>query len=305
MTPFCAAVDWGTSSFRLWLLARDGSVLAERRGSEGMMAAREAGFISVLERHLAEAGATPDLPVIICGMAGAKQGWREAAYLDTPADLTALPHHAVRVEIAGRHSGEVGRDVRILPGIAQRDPARPDVMRGEETQLLGLVAGGTDTALVCLPGTHSKWVSLRGGRVESFSTFMTGEIFAALSAHTILKLSAEGDFGPGDPAFLAGVREAAASPATVTSQLFAIRASSLLGFPPRGAAGLSGALIGLELAGIRERHGEAGDVVLVSAGRLGELYDAALRELSFRIRTVDADALVRAGLLRAACAIWG
>jgi len=301
MSPFCAAVDWGTSSFRLWLLDGDGRVLAEGRGAEGMMAARETGFAAVLDQHLGAAGAPAGLPVVICGMAGARQGWKEAAYIDTPARLADLARHAVRVEMPGR-------DVRILPGVAQRDAARPDVMRGEETQLLGLLAQGVASALVCLPGTHSKWVRLRDGGVDSFSTFMTGEIFAALSAHTILKLSAEGEAAPDDPAFLAGVREASNNPATIASQLFAIRAGPLLGFAPRGAAGLSGALIGLELAGVRARHGdggERGEVVLLSAGRLGELYRAALDEMGFAVRAIDAEAAARAGLMRAAQAIWG
>lgn len=299
MSAFCAAVDWGTSSFRLWLLARDGAVLAARRSDEGMMAAMSAGFAEVLENHLAELGAA-DLPVIICGMAGARQGWKEAPYLDAPADLAALSGQAVTAE-------HKSRDVRILPGVAQRDAARPDVMRGEETQLLGLVADGIRSGLVCLPGTHSKWVSLRDGRVEGFSTFMTGEVFAAISGHTILRLAVEGgsDVSPADPAFLAAVGEAASSPSMIANQLFGIRAAPLLGFAAGGAAGLSGALIGLELAGMRERYGRDGEVVLVSAGHLGELYRAALGELEIAAKTVDADAAVRSGLWSAADKIWG
>lgn len=299
MSAFCAAVDWGTSSFRLWLLGRDGAVLAERRSGEGMMAAREAGFAGVLESHLAAVGAAADLPVIICGMAGAKQGWKEARYVDTPAELHALAGNAIRIE-------DAGRDVRILPGIAQRDAQHPDVMRGEETQLLGLTAEGVSSALVCLPGTHSKWVSLRDGRVESFSTFMTGELFAALSAHTILRLAmeGEGDISHSDPVFLAAVREAAARPAEVANQLFAIRAAPLLDFPSRGAASLSGLLIGLELACVRARHPAVSETVLVSAGRLGQLYGAALREVGFGMRSVDADLVVRNGLWSAASTLW-
>ena len=299
MSPFCAAVDWGTSSFRLWLLHRDGSILAERRTADGMMAARETGFAEVLEHRLAEVGAAPDLPVVVCGMAGAKHGWIEAPYLDTPANLAELATQAVT-------PAHPGRDVRILPGIAQRDAAFPDVMRGEETQLLGLAAEGTRSGLACLPGTHSKWAVLREGRVDSFSTFMTGEMFAALSGHTILRLSTEGEASPDDPTFLAAVREAATSPAAIANQLFAIRAGALLGFPARGAAGLSGALIGLELVGVAIRHSDARDeVVLVSAGRLGDLYRSALADLGFTVRTADADALVRRGLLSAALALWG
>ena len=124
------AVDWGTSSFRLWLVDRAGNVLGERRSHEGMMAAGKLGFATVLQSHLEAVDAAPGLPVIVCGMAGARQGWVEAGYVDTPARLASIPEHAVPVP------GQ-DRDIRILPGIAQRDPRAPDVMRGEETQLLG------------------------------------------------------------------------------------------------------------------------------------------------------------------------
>ena len=144
------------------------------------MRARRYGFDAVLERHLAELGARQTLPVIICGMAGARQGWREAGYLDTPADVADIVRNALVVD-------GYPRDVRILPGIAQRDAGAPDVMRGEETQLLGLVADGVRSGLVCMPGTHSKWVMLAGGKVESFSTYMTGELFDVLSRYSILK----------------------------------------------------------------------------------------------------------------------
>ena len=299
MSPFCAAVDWGTSSFRLWLLARDCAVLAEHRSDEGMVAAMDSGFATVLEGHLEALGASRDLPVVVCGMAGARQGWKEAPYLDTPADLAALAQHAV-APAAGP------RDVRILPGIAQRDPRHPDVMRGEETQLLGLVAEGLSSGLVCLPGTHSKWVTLRGGRVEAYATYMTGEMFAALSAHTILRLAIEGggNISPDDAVFLAAVREAAAEPAAIANQLFSVRAAPLLGFAPRGAAGLSGALIGLELAGVCSQHAGVKEAVLVSSGRLGALYRTALSELGFSVNSVDAEVLVRRGLLSAALTIW-
>src|ERR1044071_1708813 len=137
------AVDWGTSSFRLWLVDRAGNVLGERRSSEGMMAASKLGFAALLQSHLEAVGAAPGLPVVVCGMAGARQGWVEAGYVDTPARLTSILQHAVPVP------GQ-GRDIRILTGIAQRDPRAPDVMRGEETQLLGaLGVDAAGEAVVC------------------------------------------------------------------------------------------------------------------------------------------------------------
>lgn len=133
--PAYVAVDWGTSSFRLWLIDRAGKVLAERRSDEGMLAAAKAGFAGVLQSHLKAVEAPAQLPVLVCGMAGAKTGWVEAGYVDTPAPLSAVLKQAALVP------GET-RDIRILPGIAQRDTRAPDVMRGEETQLLGALGLG-------------------------------------------------------------------------------------------------------------------------------------------------------------------
>ncbi|HEU0149283.1 MAG TPA: 2-dehydro-3-deoxygalactonokinase, partial [Bradyrhizobium sp.] len=143
------AVDWGTSSFRGWLMAADGTVLAESRGPEGMLHCVDSGFAPVLRDHLVKLGANEHLPVLICGMAGAKQGWVEAPYLRTPTRLDALHEGAIQVDAPG--------DVRILPGVAQARVEQPDVMRGEETQLLGITESDF-TGLVCIPGTHSKWV---------------------------------------------------------------------------------------------------------------------------------------------------
>lgn len=301
MTPFIAAVDWGTSSFRLWLLDQDGQVLAESRSDEGMMKAREFGFAAVLDRHLAKVSAPAELPVVICGMAGAKQGWREANYLETPASLHELVERSVKIE--------ADRPIHILPGICQRDARHPDVMRGEETQLLGAVAEGTRSGLVCMPGTHAKWVQLGEGRVTRFSTFMTGELYAAIAGHTILKLALadQAAASPDDPAFRHAVLRATENPEQVTARLFSIRSGPLLGLAEaaEGAAKLSGELIGLELAGARAQFGRVEAVTLVGAGKLFELYRAALEAAGVSVKSIDADGAVRAGLLAAGTALFG
>jgi 2-dehydro-3-deoxygalactonokinase len=297
-----AAVDWGTSSFRLWRLAGDGTVLGESRSHEGMIVARENGFADILARHLDAVGASDDLPVLICGMAGAKQGWVEAGYVDVPARLDTISGQAVRLE-------GVARDIRILPGLAQRDPQAADVMRGEETQLLGCIdhmPGGH--AMVAMPGTHSKWVRVEAHRVTRFSTFMTGELFDAISKHTILShaLAASEGFGGDSAVFAAAVRQAFASPATMTSQLFSIRARGLL-FSLTAAeaeATLSGLMIGIELAGALGAAPGDNTIILVASGKLAELYRAAFAALGLDCTTIDADQAVRAGLGLAAAAIW-
>ncbi|QOZ38076.1 2-dehydro-3-deoxygalactonokinase [Bradyrhizobium sp. CCBAU 53421] len=299
--PSYVAVDWGTSSFRLWLMRAGGQVFGERRSDEGMTVAAGTGFASVLQSHLDALGVAADLPVVICGMAGARQGWVEAGYVDTPAHLSEILKGAVVV------NGQP-RDIRILPGIAQRDAAAPDVMRGEETQLLGAL--GLDApgdALVCMPGTHSKWVRLRGGTVERFATFMTGELFSVVARDTILSHAVAGAEAAVDAdAFRSAVAEAFAAPALSANLLFRVRSRQLLfgGSAQAGREAISGTLIGAELAaGLAERE-RATPVTLIASGRLQLLYQIALESLSIPLNVMDAEEAVRRGLAGAAAAIW-
>jgi 2-dehydro-3-deoxygalactonokinase len=293
------AVDWGTSSFRLWLMDRAGAVIDERRSSEGMMVAGKLGFAAVLQSHLDAVGAGKDLPVAICGMAGARQGWVEAGYVDTPAQLAAILAGAVAAP-------GLSRDVRILPGIAQRDPDAPDVMRGEETQLLGALGADAADAVVCIPGTHSKWAMVKGGTVERFATFMTGELFSAISQETILSHAVAGaEESPDIGAFSSAVVAAFDAPALAANLLFRVRSGQLLygGSAAAARERISGTLIGLEMAaGLAE--GRPSGITLVASGRLEQLYRLAFDTLSVPVRAIDAEEAVRRGLSMAAAAIW-
>jgi len=297
--PAFVAVDWGSSSFRGWLISAKGEAIAESRGGEGMLHCVTSGFAPVLRDHLARLGAGDGLPVLICGMAGARQGWVEAPYLKTPTRLEALHEGAIRVDAPG--------DVRILPGIAQARADRPDVMRGEETQLLG-VTEADFTGLVCIPGTHSKWIRIEQGHVVEFSTYMTGELFSVISQHSILSHAVEMD-GPSqaDSApFREGLAAALAAPSGLSASLFRLRAAQLLGFEQRadGAARLSGLLIGTEIADVRHQYGVQ-TLRLIGAGQLGRLYEAALKVQGFDVTVVDAEEASRLGLAKAAINIWG
>ncbi|WP_438749892.1 2-dehydro-3-deoxygalactonokinase [Pararhizobium sp. O133] len=297
-----AAVDWGTSSFRLWIVSESGAVLAERRSGEGMTTAAQTGFSKILESHLSAVSAPPHLPVIICGMAGARQGWVEAGYLDTPAPLTGIVKAAVTVT-------DANRDIRILPGLAQRDQDRPDVIRGEETQLLGAISQlGGGSHLVCMPGTHSKWVRVTGGIVDGFSTFMTGELFDVISKHSILShaVADAGAFDATNVGFLSAVATAAKNPAMATNLLFTVRSGQLLHglTAPAAKARLSGTMIGLEIAGALSTAKPGANVCLVASGPLAGLYQSALSALDLTPVTIDADDAVRHGLAAAAQAIW-
>lgn len=297
------AVDWGTTSFRLWLVSKSGDILGERRSTEGMTTAMQTGFSKVLASHLEALGAPQGLPVIICGMAGARQGWVEAGYVDTPADLAEVLKGAVKVP------GETS-DVRILPGLAQRSAETPDVMRGEETQLLGALSTDhrTGEQLVCMPGTHSKWVSVRDMKVTGFSTFMTGELFDVIAKHSILSHAvAQAEAFTGDcAAFRDAVTDSYANPQMATNRLFTVRSGQLLhGLSATDAkAKLSGTMIGLEIAGAHASASKDVTVILIASGALGELYKAAFDALSIKFMTIDADEAVRRGLIAAANAIW-
>ncbi|MEZ5872343.1 MAG: 2-dehydro-3-deoxygalactonokinase [Nitratireductor sp.] len=301
MQAACAIVDWGTSNFRLWLVDGKGSIVGERRSRDGMIHTSPADFHKVLEGHLQLASAGPDLPVMICGMAGSRQGWREAPYLAAPTPLRDLGAGAVTVP-------GIPREVRIMPGIAQHDPQSPDVMRGEETQLLGSMilrpASFDAVTIACMPGTHSKWVRIENGSVTGFSTFMTGELFGLAANHSILSkmIATNAGFEAGDNRFLEAVIATFRDPAPVANRLFSARSARLLGYCDDAAAApaTSGALIGLELAGATSFHSQTDHVVLIASGRLSRLYQAALDAIGIEYQFIDADDAVRAGLF-AAC----
>lgn len=297
-----AAVDWGTTSFRLWLIGNDGAIIGESRSREGMTTARETGFEAVLDRHLAEIGAPADAPVIMCGMVGAKQGWVEAGYIDVPAKLSDISGRAVSVP-------GLSRDARILPGLAQRDVNAADVMRGEETQLLGCAESMRNgDCLVAMPGTHSKWVRVVRHEVLGFSTFMTGELFDVISRQSILQhaIKDSAGFDGAHPAFLTALHATFKEPELATNRLFSIRARGLLFSlsPTDAEATLSGMMIGLELAGALKQAPNNTPVVLVASGKLRGLYEAAFHGLGLKSTTIDADDAVRRGLSQAARDIW-
>jgi 2-dehydro-3-deoxygalactonokinase len=294
-----AAVDWGTTRMRVWLLDAGGAVLGERRSDDGMLSAAGTGFKAVLERHLAELAARPDLPVIICGMAGARQGWLEAPYAETPVALGDVLSGAVSVP--GND-----RDVRIVPGIAQKLADAPDVMRGEETQLAGIASlRSVGKHVVCMPGTHSKWVEVTDGAVTGFGTWMTGELFSLLAQQSVLKHSVGGGalaFSPRSESFASAVKLGLTKGADLTARLFGIRAGSLVsGLQPQDAAAtLSGLLIGAEIGAAEWRYPATGAVTLVGSGLMYDLYAKAFEIAEVEARPADADEAVRAGLFEAA-----
>jgi 2-dehydro-3-deoxygalactonokinase len=275
-------VDWGSTNLRAFALDGEGAVLDRRADGRGAAGLSPDAFAAVLDDVVRDWRAD-SAPVLICGMAGARGGWVEAPYVETPAALADLTPH-----LTGAAPG-----VRITPGVCKRADGRLiDVMRGEEVQVLGAL---TDGVAVC-PGTHSKWVRMEGGRITDLRTVMTGELFAVLRAHSILGRSmTEGPFDPA--AFDEGVDRGLADPA-LTAALFSVRTAGLDGRLAPSAAPdyLSGLLIGAEIAGAG--GGFAGPVHLIGAPALNDRYGRALTRAGRASTPVDPEAAVTRGLWR-------
>jgi len=278
-------VDWGSTHRRVMALDAQGRLLREFADDEGML--RAAGrFAAALATALDRVGPlAPRARVLLSGMVGSAQGWHEVPYLDTAVPLDALPMRLFRVP-----DGPPDLDCRIVPGYRWRgEDGAVDVMRGEETQLLGAVARGRRDGCFVLPGTHSKWVRLRDGRIERFATYLTGELFALLSQHgTLAPLLREG--GNDDGAFADGVREGARS--ALSNALFGCRARVVAGDLPKASARdyLSGLLIGAEWHDACGRAaGERAQVHLIGAPELARRYRRAGELLGASVVTLPAD----------------
>jgi 2-dehydro-3-deoxygalactonokinase len=299
--PFAAVADWGTTRFRLWTLDRDGNVLGESRGDDGLLQAKEAGFEPTLERHLASLSAPDDLPVVICGMAGSRTGWIEAPYMSLPAGLDGIVKAAVRVPAR--------RNVIMLPGVARRDEASPDGHARRGDKAARPRAWWYPRCRCRHARTHAKWVRIADGGLADYRTFMTGEMFALLKDKSVLAGALEGAGGadPHGAAFAAGVRASLENPALISNALFSIRAGWLVHDrkPTDQLARLSGLLIGLEVAGGRTLYGGPGEVLLLSDDTMGALYGSALEIGGLTVRRVAADELVRDGLFMAARHAFG
>ena len=296
-SPALIALDWGTSSLRAYLLGADGSVQDSRSEPWGIMRVPRDDLALSFERMTSAWRArAPEVPAIAAGMIGSVNGWVHAPYCDVPAGLEELSHRLAIVP---------GAALSIVPGIVQRGSA-PDVMRGEETQIVGCLSlhpAMSKESLLVLPGTHSKWARIENGRVRAFTTFMTGELFDVLLTHSTLGRVVR-DAGPGDDQDVAGVFARgvmAAQEATngasrgIASLLFSVRALVLTEqlHPAYCMEYLSGLLIGDELrCGLAER---ARPDALIGDPTLCEKYVEAFELLGIRRVPVIADA-ARAGL---------
>lgn len=285
------AIDWGTTGFRAYLLAGDGRIVESRSASAGILSVKDGAFAEALATHAGDWIDAGEGPILMSGMIGSRQGWVEVPYAACPAGLKEIAAGMRKVQWHGYEAW-------IAPGVSCRDASGvPDVMRGEEMQILGaLDTLGSGNHTICLPGTHSKWVQVQDRRIVSLATHMTGEVFAVMKAHSILgRMMKE---SPTDArTFADGVNRSGES-GGLLHQLFGVRARGLFGeLSDEGSASyLSGLLIGHE---IRAARHDARSVYLLGTAQLGEVYRQALGVLGMESSTLDPDA-VTIGLHRLA-----
>ena len=279
------AVDWGTSSFRAYRVDGGGTIAERRESPGGILRVRGGDFAAALEAEIGPwLRAEPDALVVMSGMIGSRQGWRELPYVSCPATPAEVAEGLERIDWG---EGEAW----IVPGLLDDSrPGQPDVMRGEETQVFGAMAslpqGG---GLVCLPGTHSKWVTVKDGAIEGFGTYMTGEVFDLLQGHSILSRLMTKGAVTASRWFLEGVEQGRQG--GLLNRLFSARSRALIGDLPEAEVRsyLSGLLIGDELAAAVPE--QSIQVHLIGAAPLAGLYEAALAALGHSVVALEADAV--------------
>jgi len=278
------AVDWGTTNRRAYRLTSQGNCVAEFEDERGVLSMPKGEFAGAVAEIRARLG---ELPMLLAGMVGSRNGWVEAPYLACPAGLDELAANLTWIDDGG---------AAIVPGMSIVGDAHADVMRGEEVQIFGALADGLipATGFICHPGTHNKWITLDAGRIVDFRTVMTGELFSLLRERGVLADLIGEDASPGE-AFRAGVRRGLGE-CTLTAELFTVRARVLLGQLERGDAAsyASGLLIGADVRlGLASARGSR--PIVMGRPALTHLYAAAMAEAGHSAREVDGGTAFLAG----------
>ena len=290
------AGDWGTSRLRLYLCEASGNVLARGEGEGASVpdcAGRFAAAVAAWDK------AHGQLPAVLAGMVGSTIGWREVPYLKCPAKPAAIADAALRFEAGGRA-------IAILPGLSCKGKTgAPDVMRGEETQILGALRLHPNLAkgrhVFCLPGTHAKWVVVGNGAVTQFQTALSGELFELLRRHSVLARDSA-DVDPQSAAFALGLDFARANRKTdLLHLLFSTRSRVVTGEMAKSDAGsyLSGLVLGKDIATAMALLEIDGPVQLICTPALAALYGKALATYDVKSAAIDGDRAALAGLVHA------
>ncbi len=279
------AVDWGTTNFRAFRLGPHGAILDRRFSPKGILSTNQRDFAGLLCAEVGSWLRDGDSRILLCGMIGSRQGWVETPYVPCPVSLDDLVEHIVPVKFD--HA-----EVRLIPGVSGPDAnGTPEVMRGEETETIGVLELHSGISLMCFPGTHSKWIHLQDRRIASFTTAMTGDFYSAMRQHTILRSM----MSPGEEidlqAFARGVRRSADA-GGLLHHLFGVRTLALTGqlTEAESSSYLSGLLIGHD---VRSAITPGAHVHLVGAAHLCFLYSQAIELCGGTTTIEDEDAAAR------------
>jgi 2-dehydro-3-deoxygalactonokinase len=278
-------VDWGTSNFRAFRFDDAGEVIERRSYPIGILKVQEGKFAETLQEQVGDWIADGEKRVLLCGMVGSRQGWTEANYLQCPVTVDDLAKAVVRISFAGA-------EAMLIPGVMGTDINDiPEVMRGEETEAMGIVDDCDGCGLVCLPGTHTKWIELRDRSIVSFLTCMMGDAFAALRKHTILTKLMSSEAAIEEATFLRGVARSGDA-GGLLHHLFSVRTLALTGALTEDTtvSYLSGLLIGHEVRAVMPAGAH---IHLVGALQLCKLYQQAIAACGGTSTLEDEDAAAR------------
>ena len=286
-------VDWGTSNLRVHQIDASGAIVDSRHSACGILKVPAKGFASIFEEQAGDwLRERPTVPVVACGMVGARQGWVEVPYVLCPVSIADLARALCPVDLGN------GRHMHLVSGAAWRGGGDlADVIRGEESTIVGALRGTLDEGLVCLPGTHTKWAWVADGAVQRFRTAMTGEVYQALLEHSILGRMAMHDAAFDEHAFARGVRRAATT-GGLLHHLFSVRALRLFDelSEQQVPSYLSGLLTAADVLSMRSSNELEGALTLVGAGATGNAYAQAFTELDVPFTRLDSDTAVACGL---------
>ena len=284
---FWVALDWGTSNFRAYLMDNN-NVIDQVSTQEGMKFIDQNEFEKILIKNIDAWNNKFDIKVIIAsGMVGAKQGWIEVPYINSPCDIRNVNFKTFKILDDA--------NIHILSGVSQFNPS--DVMRGEETQIAGFLLNNVDfNGSICLPGTHSKWVNMNSYNIQEFTTFLTGELYEIVKKYSILNHSlntTELD----DEIVKSSAKLIIENPSFISNKLFEIRADNLLKNSNQTSnnSKLVGYLLGIELSGSRT-YWEDKDLVIIGSSNLNKYYELILNGRSNSIRLFNSSDMALNGL---------
>lgn len=290
--PSLIGIDWGTSSLRAFLIGSDGEVLDSISTAQGIMHVENRDFDAVFHNIIRPWAGQKKLPVIASGMITSRNGWVETPYVQVPSDAKDLADALVSFKTTD------GVMVRFVTGLTTEHNGAPDVMRGEETQIVGASAMGLGDGIFVMPGTHSKWITVSNGRIEDYATFMTGEVFGALCSHTILgTLMVDAPFD--EIGFRQGVEAGLGSGANLLHELFRVRTLPLFGKISGEMVSdyLSGMLIGAEIRAASATKPCGDCVTIVGRDDLADRYEIALDVSEIKNRRAPDNVVARGHFL--------